>query len=283
MYQLVNKFEEALTFIFKNIGAFLDKPFIYEKIAFLSLKLGKNDQATEYILKALERNPENIIYYLHYFNANGIKEDLANLHDLNKITDRTLAIKLLYVIREKKIKSRLSDKIELVLASGDAFKQKISAYITQSIKQNIPSILNAIKSIYDHQKDKINVIGEIILAHINSIETKSCLAVEYTNNEKLDLMTHFSWVYYFAGLHFDNLRELEKAMDYINKAIDITPSVTEFYGIKSKILKHAGMLKESSEAFEKVIKIFLTNFNIVQKIRCRRSLSKRQSGQSPPS
>jgi len=76
--------------------------------------------------------------------------------------------------------------------------------------------------------------------------------LKFTNNENLNLLTQICWVYYFAALHFDNLRNLMLALHYINMAIDSTPSVIEFYSLKSKILKHAGMLKESCEAYEKV-------------------------------
>jgi len=258
MYQItlfikLNKYEECLQFILKHLDDFLDKLKIYEKIAFLALRTGKNDLVTEYMLKAIERNAENVTYYLYYFQANGISESLTNFNDLVTVSDKGLAIKLVNNLRDKKIKSKILERIELVLSSGNLFKQKISSYICHNVKQNIPSILNAIKSIYDLQKDKIEVISEIIIAHLKSIEENKCLHVEYTNNEKLDLLTQICWVYFFGALHFDYLRDLERALVLINKAIDSTPSVNEFYTLKSKIFKHAYMLKESSEAYEKVL------------------------------
>ena len=256
---LQNKYEECLVFIQKNFIFFMDKPLIYEKLAFVALKTNKFQIATENSLKALERNPENLIHYLHYFNANGVKKSLEKFQDLAGLSssDKLLCIKLLSLIRGLKIKSRIIDRIELVLSSGDAFKTKIAAYIAHNVKQNIPSILNAIMSIYNYQKEKIGVINEIILSHVNSIEENSCLCIEYTGNEKMDLLTQICWVHYFAALHFDYLRDLEKALYYINLAIDSTPSVNEFFTLKSKILKHAGMLKESSDAYEKVKYNFL--------------------------
>jgi tetratricopeptide (TPR) repeat protein len=254
LLMLQNKYEECLTFIQKNFVFFMDKPMIYEKLAFVALKTKKFQIATENSLKALERNPENLIYYLHYFNANGIKQSLEKFKDLVGLStsEKELCLKLLSLIRGLKIKSRIIDRIELVLSSGDVFKTKIAAYIGHNVKQNIPSILNAILSIYNYQKEKVSVIHEIILSHVKSIDENSCLDVQYTGNEKMDLLTQICWVHYFAALHFDYLRDLEKAMFYINKAIDLTPSVNEFFTLKSKILKHAGMLNESSEAYQKV-------------------------------
>lgn len=269
----MNKYGECLQFISQNFASFLDKPFIYEKNAFLALKLGKNNLAVENILKALERNSENLIYYLYFFMANGIKANLEKMNDLMLLSpsDKQLGIKLLAELRGKKVKSRISERIELILASGEEFKLEICSYITHNIKQNIPSILNAIKSVYDHQKEKVTVITEIITSHIDSIRSNNCLNIDYTNNERLDLMTQISWLYYFAAMHFDYLRDLEKAMEYINISIDITPSVNEFYQLKSKILKHAGMLKESTDAYEKVKHSQINSLTkLGQKIGCWR-------------
>jgi tetratricopeptide (TPR) repeat protein len=58
-------------------------------------------------------------------------------------------------------------------------------------------------------------------------------------------------------LHYDYIRDLEKAHDFINKAIDSTPTVVEFYMLKSKILKHAGMFSESITCYDKARKLDL--------------------------
>ena len=65
------------------------------------------------------------------------------------------------------------------------------------------------------------------------------------------MITNIVWVYFYAAQHFDFLGDLEKALKYINCAIDNTPSVVEFYMTKSKILKHGLHYEESSLAMEK--------------------------------
>ncbi len=257
----LNQYEECLDFLMKNKESFMDKPLIYEKIVIVALKLNKIDLAFEYITKLLERNSENFLYYLYYFKAKGINQELEKFVDLAKLstTEENLAFESLKQIKDLKIKSKISERIELFLLKGEQFQEKISAYITYNIKQTNPSIHTAIKCIYDFQKDKIQIITDIILQHISSIEKNQCLDLKLTNNENLDILSHFCWVYYFAALHYDYLRELEKAMYYINIAIDTTPSVIEYFSLKSKILKHAGMLKESCTAYEKV-KFILISF-----------------------
>ena len=69
--------------------------------------------------------------------------------------------------------------------------------------------------------------------------------------DELNTEANIAWVNFYASQHYDFLGEEEKALSYINKATDTTPSVVEFYMTKSKILKHGMMLEESAQTYEK--------------------------------
>jgi len=124
-----------------------------------------------------------------------------------------------------------------------------------NVKLNLPSYFINIKFIYLLQKEKIPIVEEILFKHLESILKNKRLDVTLTNSEEWDITPNIIWVYYFAAQHFDKLRNLEKALEHINKAIDSTPSIVEFYLIKSKILKHGGMLEESAKSYEKAKKL----------------------------
>jgi hypothetical protein len=81
--------------------------------------------------------------------------------------------------------------------------------------------------------------------HLENIKNNSKIS------EKLNLPLHISWVYFYASQHYLFLAELEKAFNYINLAIDLTPSVVEFYMVASKILKHGYMMDKSILAYDK--------------------------------
>jgi tetratricopeptide (TPR) repeat protein len=155
------------------------------------------------------------------------------------------------------LKSRVLNRLELVLSQGEEFRKIFSSYFLQNVKQNIPSIFTGIKFIYSYQKEKIDIIEKLVSTHLISIENNKQLDTELCQGEKLDISPQIIWVYYYAACHYDYLRDLEKAHDLINSAIDSTPTVVEFYMLKSKILKHGGMFKESITCYDKARKLDL--------------------------
>lgn len=256
------KYEEALDFMLENekLMAF-DKVLFTEKLIFLASKLGKKESALEYINKALKLNSENADYYINYINVvKGLS--ISNFEELLKysVHNPETAEEILKVVQEDlkpRIHSRLINRIELALSTGDKFKEIFRLYFLQNVKQDLPSFFINVKFLYTFQPSKIKIIEEILSIHLESIKNKNKLDETLSNGEILDSPHHLIWVYYYAAQHYDNFRDLEKALNYINMAIDSTPSVVEFYMIKSKILKHGGMLKEAAQAYDKAKKLDL--------------------------
>ena len=53
----------------------------------------------------------------------------------------------------------------------------------------------------------------------------------------LEPPTAILWVYHFLAQHFDYLRDSKKAMEYIDKALEHTPTLIEAYMVKARIYK----------------------------------------------
>src|SRR5690606_15547617 len=60
--------------------------------------------------------------------------------------------------------------------------------------------------------------------------------------------TALLWVLYFLAQHADHDGNADKALAYINRAIEHTPTLVELYMTKGRILKHAGDLTGAMEA-----------------------------------
>ena len=202
----------------------------------------------------IERNSENINYYFFYLQSNG--HAYKDFYDLLNITDEKLSKDILAILQDlkTKVKSKLLIRLEIAISKNDDFRHCFDQHLMTNTRQSIPSIFFSIKFIYKFQSYKIKIITEVLNEYLAIIEKKET----YTNtqtNEKLDLsfLPHIDFIRYYTVQHFDYLRDLEKALSYINLAIDQTPSFVEFYMIKSKILKHAFMLNESALTYDKVI------------------------------
>jgi len=141
----------------------------------------------------------------------------------------------------------------LGISKNQDFKNFFISHLITNIRSSIPSIFFSIKFIYKYQAYKIPIIEEVLSDFLEKVEKKETYNNSNTN-ESLDLafLPHMDFVHYYAAQHYDFLRNLEKALCFINKAIDQTPSYVEFYMIKSKIFKHAFMLNESGIAYDKV-------------------------------
>lgn len=54
----------------------------------------------------------------------------------------------------------------------------------------------------------------------------------------------------YQAVHYFNMKQTLKAMDWINKAIEHTPTVTELYSFKGKIYQQAGDRQRASQLHE---------------------------------
>ena len=259
----LNKFDESIETLEKEIGKnCVDRITFYEKIIKCCLKNKNVEKGVEYCKLALKINPENVFTYLNYFNLKVPEVNLTKYEDLFTLEENSEQRKKIYEILTKEIepnlnKVKITEKLKLGLTSGDEFKVLFSQYFLKSIKNNLPSFFNNIKFIYQYsqQKSKIPIIQEIITSNISEIESKHSLSKDILDlnkdNNSLNIEPVFIWVYYFASQHFDIIGESEKAIEYINKAIKSTPTVVEFFMVKSKILKHNLLYEEASLAMGK--------------------------------
>ena len=259
-----NKFEECIDILEKELEnkRCVDKITFYEKIINSCVKIGNMEKGIKYCKLALKINPENVSNYLNYFNLKIKNINLNKYEDLFLLEENSEERKNIYEILTKEIEPELNrvkinEKIKLGIAFGDEFKKLFSNYFLKSIKNNLPSFFNNIKFIYQYpqQKRKIPIIEEIVSSNITQIESNNSLSQEILglnkDNANLSIPSVFIWIYYFASQHYDILGESEKALEYINKAIKSTPSVVEFFMIKSKILKHNLLFEEAAMAMGK--------------------------------
>lgn len=250
----------------------LDKTFYYENLISLSRTVPeKYDFCLESVEKALEINPENLNYYLSFLEVSYNKtktEPEAQLLKLEKFEDLVKAAsdesvsKMLFdslSALKSKFKSRVLIRLDLALSQGQAFKSLVREFLGGQIKQNIPSVFINLKFIYKIQQNKIQILDDIVTEFLADLNVNEKIIIQKQNGENLtlDIVPEFIWVYYFAAQHYDFMRNLEKALEMINLAIDKTPSVVEFYMVKSKIFEHAGLYEKAAEAYEKAKKLDL--------------------------
>lgn len=78
--------------------------------------------------------------------------------------------------------------------------------------------------------------SSILCPHIQHI-LKFFNDPNFVSGGDLEPPTAILWVYHFLAQHFDYLRDSKKAMEYIDKALEHTPTLIEAYMVKARIYK----------------------------------------------
>ena len=219
------KYEEAMNYLIHFKSELIDKPMVYDMIVQNAIKAKKYNIGLDYCTKALNLNPDNINLILYYFimkiNQNDFQpktyNDLLNIQENYKyLKDMT---EVLYELKNNYPKSKIIKNLELSFSQNEEFEKKFENYFITQLEITIPSIFINIQFIYKLQPHKIKIIQKILDKYNANIKSSSKI------NDNLDLPIHVAWVYFYEAQHYLFLSELEEAINYINVAIDITPSV----------------------------------------------------------
>lgn len=129
--------------------------------------------------------------------------------------------------------------------TGDAFKTAADAYLRRMLNKGVPSTFPNIKALYSDPEKKAT-IEELALGYTSEKKTNGSAEGE-VNGEQLDRFGEA--VLYFLAQHYNYhlSRDLEKAMEYVDKLIELKPKSVDYTQAKARIYKHYGNTKKASE------------------------------------
>uniref|UniRef100_A0A667ZFT2 N-alpha-acetyltransferase 15, NatA auxiliary subunit a n=1 Tax=Myripristis murdjan TaxID=586833 RepID=A0A667ZFT2_9TELE len=219
--------KEALDHLNNYEKQICDKLAVEETRGELLLKLDRHEEASEVYRRLQERNPENWAYY------QGLEKAL-------KLADH---LKLYEEAWVKFPKGLVPRRLPLNFLSGEKFRECLDSYLRMNFSKGCPPVFTTLKSLYIN-KEKISIIEELVVGYETSL--KSCRMFSQNDDGKEEPPTTLLWVQYFLAQHFDHVGQQSLALEYINDAIDSTPTLIELFLIKAKIYKHAGNIKEAA-------------------------------------
>lgn len=76
-----------------------------------------------------------------------------------------------------------------------------------------------------------------ILGYVESLNKVSKYSETETSNGPKEPASAILWVYYFLAQHYDHLKRTDKALEYIETAIEHTPTLIELFVTKGRIYK----------------------------------------------
>lgn len=229
--------EKALEHLEAIAPRMTDALAVMEMKADYLLRLGRKAEAEAAYTALLERNSEHSVYYDALIKAKGIPE---NDHK---------ALKALYdEWVEKSPRGDSARRIPLDFLEGEDFKQAADVYLQRMLKKGVPSLFVNIKTLYTNPS-KRDVVQSLVEGYVSgkAAQQPNGSAVNGDNNEFL------SSAYYFLAQHYNYhlSRNLSKAMENVDKAIELDPKAVEYQMTKARTWKHYGNLEKAAEEMEK--------------------------------
>ncbi|KAG6001252.1 hypothetical protein E4U21_004539 [Claviceps maximensis] len=229
-------YERALEHLNTACKHNLDRLAVLESRARYLLKLGRHEEAAKAYRVLLDRNADHAEYYEKLAIALEIPE--GDIQARKAMYDE---------YAEKFPRCDAARRIPLDFLSGDAFKDAAEAYLTNMLNKGIPSAFANLKHLYSDasKKDELASLAQKYL------ESQSTESESKDKGEAAAL--------YFLAQHYNYYlsRDLAKAMEYIDKAIEKDPKSVDFHMTKARILKHKGEIEAASAMMDTARKLDL--------------------------
>jgi len=197
------------------------------------------DLASQHYLALIERNPENLVFLVGLARCKGLKGgDFKNLSDEERKRLRPLFAHL----REKHPKSKTITRVELDVLTGDEFREFFSKFMKNYLTRTVPTVGSAIKSFYA-DPEKVRIIGEVFEEFEVAVKKEGKLPGEEVEAHPLVLV----WVWLARSNHALRLKDIPKAHEYVDLAIDHTPTIDHLHMHKAKVCKHEGKMEQAAD------------------------------------
>ncbi|RFU35927.1 hypothetical protein B7463_g393, partial [Scytalidium lignicola] len=212
----------------------LDRLAVMELRATYLLQLNRRDEAVKEYRALLDRNSEYKFYYDALIEAMDI--DPSDHKARKSVYDE---------YAEKYPRCDAARRLPLDFQEGNDFKDAAEKYVNRMLDKGVPSTFANLKHLYSNPSKRDTLAG-IAEKYININKT-------VTSQElKPDGDKGTSAAYYFLAQHYNYYlsRDLDKAMEYIDKAIELEPKSVDFHMTKARIWKHYGNTQKAAEIME---------------------------------
>ncbi|KAF5018692.1 hypothetical protein F66182_9306 [Fusarium sp. NRRL 66182] len=248
------EYERALEHLNTAAKENLDRLAVMEARAEYLDKLGKKEEAAKAYRALLDRNSEHPAYYEKLLEALEVPKDDAKARkaiydeyaEKHPRCDAARRLPLDFLTGKSDMPPATVIN-RMLTATGDDFKQAADAYMTLMLNKGVPSTFANLKHLYSDsfKKDTLHELAEKYLDSQNS---------DASSKDKGEAAA----LYYLAQ-HYNYYlsRDLSKATEYIDKAIEKDPKSVDFSMTKARIIKHGGDLQEASKKMDQARKLDL--------------------------
>ncbi|CAH1159834.1 unnamed protein product [Phaedon cochleariae] len=228
--------KEALRHLEDSQEQIVDKLTLKENLGDLNLKLNRHTKAGEYYEQLVQRNPENTGYY-------------GKLIEARQLTEPKDIVDFYLRYAEKFPRAMPPRRLPLNFATGEQFRSLVDKYMRKALSKGVPPLFVDLRSLYS-DRSKTETIEGLLLQYVEALKKIGKYSEGEANNGPKEPASALLWVYYYLAQHYDYLNQTEKAISYIDAAIEHTPTLIELFVTKGRIYKHAGDPQEAYKWLE---------------------------------
>ena len=222
--------QRALDHLENDAKTNLDHLAVMERRAKYLSQLGKKNEAVAAYKALLARNPDHSAYYVELMKALDIPAD-----------DEPAKRAVYDEFAQKFPRCDAARRLPLDFLSGTAFTQQARQYLKHMLEKGVPSTFANLKHLYSDEFKK---------------KTLLALAEEYLSSTQegsnADASKGKAAALYYIAQHYNYYlsQDLEKAMSYVDKAIETDPETVDFAMTKARIYKHMGNTQKAAKAMD---------------------------------
>jgi N-alpha-acetyltransferase 15/16, NatA auxiliary subunit len=203
------------------------------------LRLNRSVEAEAAYVALLDRNPENSNYYDGLIQAKGIPE--SDHKALKEVYDEWVS---------RCPRGDAPRRIPLDFLEGNDFREAVDSYLQRMLRKGAPSLFANIKTLYSNPA-KRDAVQDLVEGYASGrLGSQANGSIEKSIHS--DASNFQASVFYFLAQHYNYhlSRDLGKAMEYIEKAIEIAPNSVEYHMTKARIWKHLGNPQKAAGVME---------------------------------
>lgn len=237
MYMLFQseRYQDVLDLHEKSIKHVTDMLSADEMLAESQLKLGMLEKAKANYTRLINTNSSNKAYYEGYLQCCGL--DLNN-DDIGEKLKEELAPFI-----EKNPRLLFLDRLLVTHSgNGEMFENELKTYMQKVLKKGAPSLVNDLKHMLRQDSKKMATIQAILESWQKSMSAD--MTIEGQEQDPLQECFILKWL----AEVYDLQEQYAKAEEAINLAIEHTPTMTELWLVKGRILKNLGDLEGARDA-----------------------------------
>nr|CDP26672.1 Putative NMDA receptor-regulated protein 1 [Podospora anserina S mat+] len=225
--------ERALEHLEQECKKCLDRLAVMELRARYLAELGRKEEAETAYRALIDRNPDHTDYYKRLVDVLGLTAE-----------DEAAQKAIFDEYSAKYPRSDAARRLPLDFLTGDEFRTAAKAYLGLMFNKGVPSTFANLKHLYSDsfKKDTLPSLAEEYLQEAEGSNAEA----------SSDSSKGVGAALFFLAQHYNYhmSRDLTKALEYVEKAIQLDPKSVDFQMTKARIFKHQGDIAKAAEAMD---------------------------------